>query len=91
MSAVGVIERARCRSCDAPVIFATSITGKQQILDATPAGRGTFVLIGRESGEPWALSLSNLSDRAREAARDNDVALYVDHHATCPDVESWRR
>jgi hypothetical protein len=90
---VGSIETGRCRSksCDAAVIFAVSKNGGRQILDAEPVPRGTFVLVKRETGEPWAIHLdANLKPEAAVAARNADVALYVDHHATCPDVESWR-
>jgi hypothetical protein len=82
-----------CRSekCGAPVIWGISINGKRVILDAEPVGRGNLVLLRRSNAhDPWVLNLSNLSERAREAARSNDVSLYLDHHATCPDVTAWR-
>jgi hypothetical protein len=88
------IERCRSKSCQAEVIFAVSINGKDAILDARPVvGKGNVVLLKteRDDGKPLALVLSNLSERAREAARTHDVALYLDHHATCPDVGSWRK
>ena len=76
-------------SCAAPVVFALSINGSKQILDADPSADGTFFLVGLPD-KPLALHLSNLSDKARASAAKLGIPFYTDHHATCPAVDAWR-
>lgn len=77
-----------CRSCDAPVMFAVNIdTGKRMILNAAiDQDRGNVLVDPR-----GATVRCRIVDRA-EAARQRDAgaALYLSHHATCPDAATWR-
>lgn len=78
---------ARCRSCDAEIIWAATPAGKSMPLDATPTPAGNVELSG-ESGRPVAIVLAGLflAD-ARSAGRE----LFMPHHATCPQARTWRK
>jgi hypothetical protein len=82
-----------CRSCAAEITWAVTINGARAPIDVKPVGAGNIVLLASERGDkpPLALVISNLSDKAREAAVRADVPLYLDHHATCPDAAGWRQ
>lgn len=69
----------RCNSCEVPIIWCETTTGRRMPMDATPdPKKGTFVI---------------LNGRAR-TANDEDRALlrplHTSHFATCPDAEDWR-
>lgn len=71
-----------CRSCNAPVVWATSATsGKAIPLDATPVDDGNLFLDG---------------DIAKSFKADEFDALFaplrfVSHFVTCPQAGQWRR
>lgn len=78
-----------CRSCKAPVLYARNIvTGNMMILNAlVDQGRGN-VEVDVTGAEPRCRVLDQ---DARAAARDAGSALYLSHHATCPEGPAWRR
>ena len=70
---------ASCRSCEAPVIWAETPSGKHMPLDERPTPKGNLVYVG---GIARAVT-----DEDRRLARP----LYTSHFATCPDVAAFRR
>lgn len=80
-----------CRSCGADVIWVANVNGNAQPFDRTPdSEKGTFVIVAAKPSL-FGIALSNLNEKARAAAKNNGVMLYVPHHATCPDRRRWRR
>lgn len=75
-----------CRSCNAEVRFVKTVGGKTQILDAEPSEKGNvqIVMVG---GEEIAQALG---PAFRASAQMEGIPLYLDHHATCPNVKDWR-
>jgi hypothetical protein len=85
------MSRDQCDSCHADVIRAVTVNGKGTPVDAEPnPEKGNLVLL-RTKGRPLALSISNLNEQAREAAKRQGVPLFLSHFASCPDAEKWRR
>lgn len=80
---------ATCRSCGAPVVFAPSATSdKTMILDAKVERRIVFEEELQDFGTgPYGEQL--YVKAGIDSARVVDT--YVDHHATCPEAEAWRR
>ncbi len=68
-----------CSACHAEVVFVPSAkTGKAMILDAKPK-KGVVieqVILGSGPGDP---------------RRAKVVDVYTDHHATCPNVDEFRK
>ena len=69
---------ARCRTCEAPIEWATTPAGKTMPLDAAPTASGTWCY---SRGETW---LATEEDRALKRP------LYTSHFATCPDAAQHR-
>lgn len=70
---------ARCSSCEAPVTWATTTTGKKMPLDERPVADGTFVYV---------------AGVARRATPDDDRLhrdRFTSHFATCPDAAAHRK
>lgn len=70
---------ARCRSCGADVIWATSTNGKAMPMDAQPDPKGTFVIV---------------VGKARKATAEDDRLhrpRHTCHFATCEQADEWRR
>jgi len=71
-----------CRSCGAPILWATTEWGKSIPLDPEPyqgdSPSGLFVLRGR-------VAMAVPPDAFPEEPH------YVTHFATCPDAGDWRR
>jgi len=81
-----VAELSACKSCKAPVIFVQSGTTKNvMILDAEPnAEKGNIVII---DGLAFVLK----GDLWEKMAAGPDTKRFLDHHASCPDVASYRK
>ncbi|GIF08688.1 hypothetical protein [Actinoplanes siamensis] len=78
-------EITACRSCNAPIIWATSRGGKAMPVDAEPTEDGNVELAERPGlfVGPVATVLTGpslLGGPLREA-----------HFTTCPDADRWRR
>lgn len=89
----GPDEPERCRSCRAPVVWATSAASgkpKRIPLDPDPnPRRGNIVLEPDLLGQgPVAHVLTSAA--AAEASVRGET-LYLSHFATCPDAEEWRK
>lgn len=74
----------KCRSCNGDVFFAETSPGKRMILNIEPDPVRGNVLT--KNSIAIVLGLGQ-AERAREAG----FALFLDHHATCPQAEAWRR
>jgi hypothetical protein len=82
---------SQCDSCHADVIRAVTVNGVGMPVNAEPnPEKGNLVLL-RTQGRPLVLALSNLNAQAREAAKRENVPLFLSHFATCPDSEQWRK
>lgn len=78
---------ARCRSCGAEIVWATSPTGKAMPLNAKPDPMGNV----RVFGPSGARSAVVLAGEKLDAARSHGASLFMPHHATCPDGRAWRK
>lgn len=75
--------RGTCRSCKAPLIWATTEGGKLMPLDAEPSERGNVLLQGTQA---------RVLDRELAVAyRAQGTPLYLSHFAECPDREKFRK
>lgn len=71
-----------CRSCDAPVIWATTTKGKAMLVDAEPSDDGNVELALRD-GRAVATVLTGPSLL--------EGPLRTSHFATCPQADQWRQ
>lgn len=77
---------ARCRSCGAPIVWATTTRGRLMPVDVDPTPDGTLLL----TGPPAALRV----DAAAEPTLfdgETDPPRYTSHYATCPHANRWRK
>jgi hypothetical protein len=82
-----------CRKCNADVRMAPSAfnPGRSRILDAAPNAEGNTYIITGGQGKGRAMVLSGpILPIAQKAAREGELDLYIDHHATCPYAEDFR-
>jgi len=70
---------AKCRTCEAPVIWAETRSGKPMPLDEKPSGNGNMAYV---NGKAWVAT-----DEDRRLRRP----LHTSHFATCPDAGQHRR
>jgi hypothetical protein len=76
----------RCRSCNAPIIWATSVNGKPLPLNVQPEPRGNVELLAVGNGQDPVARVLSSAERAERVGE-----LYVSHWVTCPDAAVWRR
>jgi hypothetical protein len=77
-----VIDPVKCRSCRAAIFWAiTEAKGKLQPIDAKPVDAGNLVVERR--GSVYYAHVVDLFDKPGPR--------FMPHHATCPDVEDWKR
>jgi hypothetical protein len=79
---------AKCDGCGADIVWAETPSGAKQPFNREPDAKGNRVLLGRGPDKP-PLALSRA---AVDVGRiyDEGGIYYVPHHATCPEVESFR-
>jgi hypothetical protein len=77
-----------CRSCNAPIIWSETITGKPMPLDQEPALDGNIVLGLRSGKTPLALVQTK---QQLERLRAKGELLYKSHFVTCPQSRGWRK
>lgn len=70
---------AKCKSCEAPIEWATTEAGKAMPLDAQPTPDGTWCLV---NGKTW---------KATDEDRKLHRPLHTPHWATCADAPKFRR
>jgi hypothetical protein len=84
-----------CRSCKAPLLWATSEANRKPIpLDRDPNPEGNVVLVDA-SFTRGAVHISEKVARVlgplELAALDAGTNRFMPHHATCPNVKDFRR
>lgn len=83
-----------CRKCHADVRMAPSAfnPGRNRILDAAPNNEGNTVILTNGQGKGRALVVGGpLLEVVQKAGRDGEIEVYIDHHATCPFAEDFRK
>lgn len=87
MLEIGPSDTARCRSCEAEIVWTFTGTGKRMPLDVVPVPADTrgplFALRARPQGGYLAFAASS--------AMVEDTVLYRSHFATCPHADEHRR
>lgn len=78
---------SRCRSCDEPIRWAKTPSGKSIPLNATPTHEGN-VAVRVEAGIARAYVLVGVE---LANMRSRQPLLYTAHHATCAQRDEWRR
>lgn len=80
----------RCRSCNAPVLWCRTTSGKATPVDPDPADTGNILLSDRrwEGGDIVAVVLAG--DTLADARGAGDL-LHLSHFVTCPQRKEWRR
>lgn len=84
--------RAKCRACDAPIIWAVTERGKAMPLDADPDPAGNVIMTGANkvgSNGHAGPEIKVLGNTADMFGGEPEVR-YMPHHATCPEVEQFR-
>jgi hypothetical protein len=71
---------ARCRSCEAPILWAETINGKRIPLDEAPVEDGRFVL--DETYDPPLAEYAKGGDPREK---------FTSHFATCAQADRWRK
>lgn len=73
----------RCRACKAEVVWAKNAdTGSTQIVDAAPSPRGNILVFVTPAGTMC---------RVIPKDEQEGLELRLDHHATCPEAQRFRR
>ena len=81
---------ARCRSCPAPIMWATHVeTGRANPLDADPSPEGNCEV--RKGVHSTKLYYRMLAGEELERARSEGKPLYLSHFATCPNARRHRK
>lgn len=80
----------QCRSCDADIIWARTMTGRQMPVDAEPTEGGTVLLENRQ-GHIRATVYPDAGTQRALLNPETRKRLHASHFATCPDANAWRR
>ena len=83
----GVSVSTSCRSCDAPILFAFSRTGRRMPVDVEPSPLGNIALDMRGT----VAAADVLTGDSLTRARDQDRKLYLSHFVSCPDADAHRK
>ena len=77
------VQTGNCRSCKAPILWVKSAASRQiMILDAEPVEGGNIAIVENEAH----VYKGDLFDKELPPG-----PRYIDHHATCPDAQKWRK
>jgi hypothetical protein len=80
---------AECRSCRRRILWTLTPKGEKAPIDVDPVENGNTLVL-QPSALPGAYLSVVLSGKTLELAADRG-RLWVNHWATCPDREEWRR
>lgn len=75
---------ARCRSCDAVVVWRTTDKDRSMPLDPIPSRKGNIQLL--EGGRCRVLTGPELTE-----ARERGIKLYLSHFVTCLHADEHRK
>jgi hypothetical protein len=81
---VRTVRITKCKSCQAPIVFARTRDGYDMPLDAEPSENGNALLSNDRKVDVLGPLELLLHDREAQPLR-------VAHFVTCPDGEMWRR
>lgn len=77
----------RCRSCEAPIVWAVTAAGRAMPLDPDPTPDGNVVSDGRdEQGRVQVIVFAKPAD----VPADRPLR-YASHFVSCPDADQHRR
>ena len=82
------MNKHKCRSCGAAIIWSETITSRLMPLDAEPVKEGNIVLGLRKNLPPLALYQT---EQQLERLREKGELLYMSHFVTCPQASKWRK
>lgn len=87
---------SRCRSCDAPILWALTATGKRMPIDFWPVAEGNIALERNQDGERIARVLApgertEPVEPEEPADSESPPPRYTSHFATCPRAGEHRR
>lgn len=82
------IDLAQCRSCHAPIVWATTTTGKRMTVNPEPGEGGNIRLVYRRGDNTPVAHVVPKAERGNYGA---DQAWYTSHFASCPQADEWRR
>lgn len=91
---------SRCRSCDAPIVWARTVTGKTIPLDFAPSATGEFTIERDADGVKIAVwfDARRTGDESSNGPEDLGVHAakpvklrYSSHFATCPHAAAHRK
>jgi len=74
-----------CRSCKAPILWATTKNGESIPLDPDPTPDGNLILMA--SG----VALVRAKTDQSTLPGFDDAPRYVSHFSTCPQADEWRK
>ena len=82
---------AKCRSCNAEIVFAKTPAGKAMPVNEQPAPNGNVALIVRDG-----VKIAVVLDRSGRAPTADlqpspDAPRYISHFATCPGAAGFRK
>lgn len=76
------VDKGKCRSCHAPIVWAYTLAGKKAPFEENE--KGEYIIengTARHVGPPPA---------QLELGEPAQVQRYVNHFASCPQADSWR-
>ncbi len=76
-------EKPKCRSCEAPILWAVTVKGRRIPLDAQPAHDGNIRLEDQGRFQPPIAIIVT--------GRIENQTLYKSHFATCPNAANHRK
>lgn len=87
------MKTSSCRSCGAPVIWATTRAGKAMPVDAAPRSDGNIELVLNdvEGSPPIACYLKEGYRELPDGTRYHVAERYVSHFVSCAQAKDWRR
>jgi hypothetical protein len=79
------VAQDRCRSCQAPIIWAVTERGRDTPVNAEPSADGSIALVDQGAGRTPLARVLKVADRF---GRTN---LRRSHFADCPSAPKWRK
>lgn len=74
-------EKAKCRSCRAPMVWVQTEAGKRTPIDPEPVAGGNIIIKDRTQDPPVVAYVKP----------DQKIKRFVSHFSTCPQSKSWRK
>lgn len=80
-----------CSRCKAEITWCATVNGKMQPIDRQPNPAGNLRLVDEYVQTQRGILQRVLVAKPGELSLDDDGVRYMPHHATCPDVEDFRK